>query len=131
MGVRRAVAIGGGMSLAAGTLLGVFGLTGLAAGPQGGWFIMLPYYLFMLGHGVHQACGQSGAVGPFPQAAGAASALNGMLMMLAAFAMGSWLGLRMDGTVLPLTQGIWFWSVLIALSAWVLVQRHGEPGRTA
>ena len=38
-------------------------------------------------------------------------------MMLAAFAMGSWLGLRMDGTVLPLTQGIWFWAMLIALSA--------------
>ena len=53
---------------------------------------MLPFYLFMLAHGVHQPCGQSGAVGPFPQAAGAASALNGFLMMLAAFAMGGWLG---------------------------------------
>ena len=127
MGVRRAVAIASGMTLAAGTLLGLFGQSGLAAGPHGGWFIMLPYYLFMVAHGVHQSCGQSGAVGPFPKAAGAASALNGTIMMLAAFVMGSWLGQHMDGSVLPLTQGIWFWSVLIALSGWTLVQKHGEP----
>ena len=80
-----------------------------------------------MAHGVHQSCGQSGAVGPFPKAAGAASALNGTIMMLAAFVMGFWLGQHMDGSVLPLTQGIWFWSVLIALSGWTLVQKHGEP----
>jgi DHA1 family bicyclomycin/chloramphenicol resistance-like MFS transporter len=79
----------------------------------------------MIGHGIHQPCGQSGAVGPFPKAAGAASAINGVLMMLSAFAMGAWLGQHMDGTVLPLTLGVWFWSVLIALSAWTLVQKHG------
>ena len=79
----------------------------------------------MIGHGIHQPCGQSGAVGPFPQAAGAASAVNGFLMMLCAFAMGFWLGTHMDGTVLPLTLGVWFWSALIAASAWTLVQRHG------
>jgi hypothetical protein len=87
--------------------------------------------LFMLAHGMHQPCGQSGAVGPFPQSAGAASALNGFLMMLAAFAMGGWLGWRTDGTVLPPTNGIWFWSVLIAASGWILVQRHGEPAHAA
>ena len=129
MGVRRAVAIAAGITLTAGTSLGLFGLTGLAGGAHGAWFIMAPYFLFMLAHGIHQACGQSGAVGPFPQAAGAASALNGTVMMLVAFLMGTWLGTHMDGSVLPLTQGVWFWSVLIALSAWTLVQRHGEPAR--
>jgi MFS transporter, DHA1 family, multidrug resistance protein len=29
--------------------------------------------------------------------------------------------------VLPLTNGIWFWSVLISATAWTLVQRFGEP----
>jgi DHA1 family bicyclomycin/chloramphenicol resistance-like MFS transporter len=71
------------------------------------WSIMLPQMLFMIGHGIHQPCGQSGAVGPFPQAAGAASAMNGFVMMLCAFAMGGWLGTHMDGTVLPLTLGVW------------------------
>jgi DHA1 family bicyclomycin/chloramphenicol resistance-like MFS transporter len=47
-------------------------------------------------------------------------------MMVAAFAVGQWLGLRMDGTVWPLVWGIGFWSALIALSAWTLVQRHAS-----
>ena len=92
---------------------------------------VLPFYFLMVAHGVHQSCGQSGAVGPFPRTAGAASALNGFPMMAAAFAMGGWLGTHMDGTVFPLTNGIWFWSVLIALAGWTLVQRYGEPRRAA
>ena len=123
-GVRRAVALAGGLSITGGSLMGLLTL----AGVQNGWAIMLPQYLFMLGHGVHQPCSQSGAVGPFPQAAGAASALNGFLMMAAAFVVGTWLGRHMNGSVAPLTLGIWFWSVLIALTAWTVVQRHGAPG---
>jgi MFS transporter, DHA1 family, multidrug resistance protein len=87
---------------------------------------MGPFYIFMLGHGVHQSCGQSGATGPFPQAAGAASALAGFFMMVAAFAMGGWIGTHMDGTVKPLAYGVAFWAGLIVLTAWVLVQRYGE-----
>jgi DHA1 family bicyclomycin/chloramphenicol resistance-like MFS transporter len=124
-GVRRSVAVAGAISLTGGTLLG-----GLAwAGLQNGWAIMLPFYLFMLAHGVHQPCGQSGAVAPFPQAAGAASALNGFLMMVAAFAVGGWVGTRLDGTVFALTNGVWFWSVCISVTAWTLVQKHGDPRR--
>jgi MFS transporter, DHA1 family, multidrug resistance protein len=84
----------------------------------------------MLAHGVHQPCGQSGAVGPFPYAAGAASALNGFLMMLAAFAVGGWIGTRLDGTVFPLTNGIWFWSIWVTAIAWTLVQWYGEPRKS-
>ena len=122
-GVRRTVAIGGAITLAAGTSMGVMGLMGI----QNVWAIMVPFYVFMLGHGIHQPCGQSGSVGPFPEAAGAASALSGLMMMLVAFGVGSWLGWRMDGTVLPLTHGVWFWSACIAAVAWVLVPRYGSP----
>jgi DHA1 family bicyclomycin/chloramphenicol resistance-like MFS transporter len=97
------------------------------AGVQSVWAIELPFALFMLGHGIHNPCGQSGAVGPFPQAAGAASALNGFLGMVSAFATGQWLGRNMDGTTGPLAMGILFWSVMVALTAWTLVQRHGKP----
>ncbi len=124
-GLRRAVALAAVLTLSGGTLMGLLAM----AGVRSAWAIMLPFYLFMLGHGVHQPCSQSGAVGPFPQAAGAASALNGFVMMLAAFAMGGWLGTHMDGTVFPLAYGMWFWSVLIAVSAWTLVQKYGEPAR--
>ena len=127
-GVRRTVALACAVTLTSGTLLALFAFAGWSSGAYGVWFIMLPFYLFMLAHGVHQPCGQSGAVGPFPHAAGAASALNGFVMMLAAFAMGGWIGTHLDGTVFALTNGIWFWSVLIALAGWTLVQKYGEPG---
>ena len=128
LGVRRTVAAAAVFTLVGGTSMGVLALLGV----QGTWAIMLPFYLFMMGHGVHQPCSQSGAVGPFPQAAGAASALAGFIMMVAAFLVGGWLGKSLAviqagaGTVLPLTNGIWFWSVLISLTAWTLVQRFGE-----
>jgi DHA1 family bicyclomycin/chloramphenicol resistance-like MFS transporter len=124
LGVRRTVALAAVFTLSGGTLMGVLALAGL----HNGWALMLPFLIFMLAHGVHQPCGQSGAIGPFPYAAGAASALNGFLMMAAAFAMGAWLGTHMDGTVMPLALGVWFWSVVIALTAWTLVQKHGHTG---
>ena len=112
------------------TTLAVFGLVTLAlVGVESGWALLLPQCLFMIGHGVHQPCGQSGAVGPFPQAAGAASAVNGFVTMLMAFAVGSWLGGYMDGSVLPLALGVWFWSAVTALVAWTLVRRHGQSGK--
>ncbi len=122
-GVRRSLRWAGALSLSGGTLMAWPALMGI----QSVWTIMPAQMLFIVAHGIHQPCGQSGAVGPFPQAAGAASAVNGFAMMLAAFAMGSWLGGHMDGTVRPLALGVWFWSALIALSAWTLVQWHGEP----
>lgn len=127
-GVRRTVAIAGAITLTAGTTIGVLPLLG----EQNAWAIMLPFCLFMVGHGIHQPCGQSGAVGPFPRSAGAASALSGFMMMIAAFAMGGWLGKSLaamtegGGSVTPLTYGVWFWSVLTAATAWTLVQRHGR-----
>lgn len=119
LGVQRTVAIGGVFSLVGGTLIGLAGLAGL----EGVWPLVAPTLVYMVGHGIHQPCGQAGAVGPFPYAAGAASALSGFLMMVAAFAMGQWLGISMDGTVLPLTNGMWFWGVATAAVAWGLVGR--------
>lgn len=121
-GVQNSVGIAAGLSLISGLLMA--GLTW--AGVISLWTIVLPYALFMLAHGVHQPCGQSGAIGPFPQAAGTASALNGFLMTLVAFVMGTWLGTHMDGTVRPLTYGIALWTVLIALAGWTLVRRYGS-----
>jgi len=119
LGVIRTVMVGGGLTAAGGTLLGVLALAG-AHTPMG---LMPAIWLFAVGHGIHQACGQAGAVGPFPQAAGAASALSGFLMMLAAFGMGSGLGRVVDGTLFPMTNGVWLSGVATALVAWGLVRR--------
>lgn len=128
LGVRRTVGMAAWVTLAGGTLMGVLPLLGV----QNLWSVMLPFYLYMMGHGVHQPCGQSGAVSPFPQSAGAASALAGFVMMVVAFGIGGWLGLALAepalgaGTVRPLTDGIWLWSTVIAAIAWTLVRRHGD-----
>ena len=92
---------------------------------QSAWAVVAPLNLFMLAHGIHQPCCQNGAIAPFPEAAGTAAAVNGFCMMMTSFLMGVWLGRHMDGTALPLVQGLMFWSAFIALSAWVLVRRWG------
>jgi MFS transporter, DHA1 family, multidrug resistance protein len=127
VGVRRAVAVGGALSLTGGLGMALLAWLGQGQPWYGTWAIMVPQYFIMLGHGIHQPCGQSGAVGPFPQAAGAASALNGFLMMLAAFITGQWLGSALRGTVFPMVLGIAAWSLAVAAAAWTLVQRHGDP----
>ena len=122
LGVRRSVAIAGVFSLVGGGGMALLAQAGVVAG----WAIMLPMCCFIFAHGIHQPCGQSGAVAPFPQAAGAASAMNGFLMMVAAFFTGQWLGAHMNGTVFPLAYGMCFWGVLLALTAWTLVKRYGQ-----
>ena len=122
-GLRRTVAVAGALSLG-----GALTMLLLAwAGVRHPIALLLPFYFFMVAHGMHQPCGQAGCVGPFPHAAGAASALNGLMMMLAAFAVGGWVGTHLDGTIWPLVQGVCFWATVLAAVAWTLVQKYGEP----
>lgn len=122
-GLRGTVRLGGALSLAGGLGLAVFSL----AGVQAVWAIMLPQYLYSLGHGIHQPCGQAGAIGPFPDKAGAAASLSGFAMMSAAFGVGLWLGRHLNGgSALPMTLGIAASGSGVALVAWTLVQRSGE-----
>lgn len=121
-GMRRSVAFAGLLSAVCGTLMGAAAL----AGAGNGWAYVVPFCVYQLAHGIHMPCGQSGAMGPFPHAAGTASALSGFAMMLVAFGVGHWLGRSMDGTVLPMALGTWFWGLATALAAWTLVRRHGE-----
>lgn len=108
------------------TLLGGLSMAALAAaGVQTVWAILVPQLLYAFGHGTHQACGQTGAVGPFPQQAGVAAALAGFLLAVVAFFIGQWLGLALDGTTRPLAYGVATGSVVTALIAWTTVQRHG------
>jgi DHA1 family bicyclomycin/chloramphenicol resistance-like MFS transporter len=114
------------------TLLGGVLLVAAAlAGVQQAWAVLLPQWLFAFGHGVHQPCGQAGAVGPFPQAAGAASALAGFVLAVTAFGIGLWLGRALDGTLLPYALGVGFWSLLTSAVAWTLVQRSAGAGTAA
>jgi DHA1 family bicyclomycin/chloramphenicol resistance-like MFS transporter len=91
--------------------------------------IVLPMFFVGISHALVQMPAQSGAVAPFPHAAGAASALNGFLMMGVATLVGAWLGASYDGTVYPLALTIaafGFASLAIALT---LVRRDGDVSR--
>jgi len=125
-GLRGAVRVGAAFSLAGGVAMAVFAL----AGVHEVWAIIVPQWLFMIGHGIHQPCSQAGAVGPFPEKAGTAASLSGFVMMAAAFAVGLGLGRSFDGTVYPLALSIGACGVVTAAIAWTLVQRHGEVRRT-
>ncbi len=114
------------------TLAGGVGIVALAwAGVHAVWAVLLPQWLFAFGHGIHQPCGQAGAVGPFAASAGAASALAGFVLSLTAFGIGLWLGRALDGTVMPLALSLGFWAVLTSVVAWTLVQRTSVQAPSA
>ncbi|MFM7331893.1 MAG: Bcr/CflA family efflux MFS transporter [Brachymonas sp.] len=125
-GVQRMIWIGAWITLAACLMYGAV----LLLMPSGVLALAVCQFVFMVGHGFHQPAGQSGSAAAFPQAAGAASAMAGFLMMLAAFATGSVLGTSMDGSVRPMVLGIVFWGLTILIVAWVLVQRYGKLSTT-
>jgi MFS transporter, DHA1 family, multidrug resistance protein len=118
-GMLGAVKRAGAFTLAGGGLLVAAALLGWLSV----WAVLLPQWLFCFGHGVHQPCGQAGAVGSFPQAAGAASALAGFVLAATAFGVGLWLGQALDGRLLPFALGLGFWALLTSTTAWTLVQR--------
>lgn len=118
-GTQGAVARGACFTLAGGAL----GAALVLLQVQQVWAVLVPQCLFLFGHGQHQPCGQAGVVGPFPAAAGSASALAGLLLALVAFGIGRWLGVALDGTLRPMMFGMAFWSLLTAAVGWTLVQR--------
>ncbi len=119
VGMVRTVARGAWFTLAGGLSIAALAF----AGVQSVWAVLVPQALYAFGHGMHQPVGQAAAVGPFPQAAGAASALAGFVLALIAFGIGLWLGQALDGTVRPLAYGMAFWAVLTCAAAWTLVPR--------
>ena len=121
-GLSGAVRQGALFTLAGGLGMAALGLTGR----QELHWVLLAHWLYNFGHGIHQPCGQAGAVGAFPRQAGLASALAGFLLAVVAFGVGLWLGRAMDGSLRPLGIGLGFFSLATAAIAWTLVQRDGE-----
>ncbi|MEN9904426.1 MAG: hypothetical protein RLZZ555_991 [Pseudomonadota bacterium] len=126
LGMRRTIAVAAGLSLSGG--LGLALCTWLEIAST--WSVALPFGLYIMAHGIHQPCAQTGSIAPFPQAAGAASAWSGCLSMVLAFLNGQVLGWLISHEWLSQRQALgWsvlFWGSLVALNAWTAVQRHGE-----
>ncbi|MBK1714285.1 Bcr/CflA family efflux MFS transporter [Rubrivivax gelatinosus] len=112
------------------TLAGGAGSVAAAfAGVESIWPWLVAQWLFSFGHGVHQPCGQAGAVGPFPRHAGAASALSGFVLALGSFAIGAWLGAVQGADVRPYALTLGVLAAATATLAWTLVRRLPPPGR--
>lgn len=118
-GLRRTVQAGGVLSCAAGVVMVILLLIG-RGGPMG---LLLPFCGFMIAHGIHQPCGQSGAVGAFPRAAGVASALSGFVMMSIAFLTGVVLGMLARDMPWPFAGLVAFWGAMLFVLAFAFVPR--------
>jgi MFS transporter, DHA1 family, multidrug resistance protein len=118
-GVVGTVVRGAGFTAAAGVSI-------LAAGLlqwHSVWALLLPQWLYLFGHGLLHPCGQAGAVGPFPLAAGAASALSGCVLAAVAFLIGLGLGAGLDGSLRPYAVAVAAGSAATSTVAWTLVRR--------
>lgn len=94
LGTRRLVLAGAGASAAGGTILAALAWTGvhnLAA-------VIAPQVLYLFGVGIVMPQALTGALAPFPERAGTASALFGFLQMAMAGAAGAVVGQLHDGT---------------------------------
>ncbi|NVM92489.1 DHA1 family bicyclomycin/chloramphenicol resistance-like MFS transporter [Variovorax sp. SG517] len=110
----RTVKLGASLSLAGATIqaLGCW-LMPLSAVP-----LLFGHAVYCLGHGIHQPCGQAGAVGDLPHLAGRAVSWSGFGMMMVAFCAGQ-LAARFVDT--DYSNGAWPMVVPMLLAGGVLV----------
>lgn len=121
-GIQRTVCIGATLQAATGVTMAALALGGVHVPLALGG----PIFFLGLSHGLIQPPVQSGAVAPFPHAAGAAAALLGFIMMLVATLVGIWIGASYNGTVYPLTLTICACALASATIAFTLVRRDGD-----
>ncbi|MEO8248697.1 MAG: MFS transporter [Burkholderiales bacterium] len=121
-----------------GACLSLLGALIQAAGclwaPRSLWPLLLGHAAFTFGHGIHQPCGQSGAVAELPHAAGRAVAWHGFSMMLVAFACGQIAASFVDDAATwgawPMVAPIVLAAVALTVIAWgwlPRVERRPEP----
>ena len=121
-GIQRTVYVGAALQAATGLVMAALALGDVhVPAALGG-----PIFFLGISHGLIQPPVQSGAVAPFPHAAGAAAALLGFTMMLIAAGVGIWIGASYNGTVYPLTLTICACGLASAAIAFTLVRKDGD-----
>lgn len=117
-GIRATLRRAGGVTLAGGLALALLQW----AGVQAAWAIIVPQWLYMAGHAMHQSCGQAAVAAPFPQCAGTAASLSGVALTLIAV-LASW---QLPAGAAALCYGMGLCASATAAVAWGWVQRDGE-----
>jgi DHA1 family bicyclomycin/chloramphenicol resistance-like MFS transporter len=121
--IDRLIAVGAGIGVAGGTLLLALALASAAhSGIAGALLIVGPMLVFMIGGGLVLPNSIAGAIGPFPRAAGAASALLGFTQMTAAAAIGIAVAALYDDSAIPMTATIATVAVGVLLAFRLLVR---------
>ncbi|MCO6441636.1 MAG: multidrug effflux MFS transporter [Nitrococcus mobilis] len=98
LGINRLLLIGGAIASLGGALMAALALAKVFAALA----VMLPMMLYMIGVGIVLPQSTAGAIGPFPQMAGSASALLGMVQMSVAAAAGVLVGHLHSGSPLAM-----------------------------
>lgn len=115
---RRLIAAGGAISAAGGLLLIALALAGFADVAS----IVLPAAIYMIGTGLVLPNSLAGAIGPYPRAAGAASALVGFSQMTIAALIGAAIGHAADGTQMPMVIALAACALVGPAAFWLLVR---------
>ena len=98
------------------------------------WTLLVPQWLYMIGHGVQQPVAQAAVVGPFPRQAGAATALSGFVQAVVSFLIGLALGRVLDHSVTPMAVGIGLMAAVsggVALWLAPRAERRAQAAREA
>lgn len=118
--------------VAMGVCLGAAGgLAGLALsvfGEPSLWLLLAPITIVALGHGATLSQAAAGAMAPFPERAGAASALSGFTQYLGVTGAVGLNGLLFDGTARPMMAIIAGFAVAAALLYLPLARAHTSEG---
>ncbi len=125
LGLERMVQLGTAVQVAGGAAgLGLLLLDGVTLAG-----IVLPVVVFMLGTGLAMPNAQAGAIGPFPRAAGSASALLGFFQMGLAALIGIAVGHGSGESAFAMMAAIALVALGGALSYWLVV--HPAPRQPA
>ncbi len=119
LGIRRTVRYGAAITAASGLSMAVLVLAGI----ESVWSILGPMIWYLFGTAFVLPISMAGALGPFPDKAGAASALLGFTQMGFAALVGLGVGLAFDGTARPMAMVIALAGCATAAAYWLIV--HG------
>ena len=124
LGLDRTVVVGILLCLAGGVLIAALA----AFRVSGPWALSGPMIVMSIGHGFLFPNCQAGAIAPFPDRAGAASALSGFFTMAVAAVTSAFIMRAYDGTYAPFAYYAPGASAVLLALFWLLVLKSRKPG---